>query len=165
MNALVRFVKSTVKRHPKADASPGFLSLCPPCSRFRAHLQRVSPSRPDLDILTRHCWREAKVTGQRRRLQCGRRGLRGRTDPVTAITASGWVCLWGEEWHMQFEIREAPSGDLTWCLVDENGAVVARSLSTYRNPSNLNQAIQSIRAWAEKAPVVDATNSNFAESA
>ena len=66
---------------------------------------------------------------------------------------------------MQFEIREAPSGDLTWCLVDENGAVVARSLSTYRNPSNLNQAIQSIRAWAEKAPVVDATNSNFAESA
>lgn len=58
---------------------------------------------------------------------------------------------------MQFEIREAPSGDLTWCLVDQNGAVVARSLSTYRNPNNLNRAIQSIRSCAQEAPIVDTT--------
>lgn len=65
---------------------------------------------------------------------------------------------------MTFEIRRAPSGNFTWCLVDQNGAVVARSLSTYRSMNNLNRAIQSVRQSAIGAPVVDMTSPSAMEA-
>ena len=65
---------------------------------------------------------------------------------------------------MRFEIRPAPSGKLTWFLVDENGAVVARSLGAYKNMKNVNRAIRSVREFAVAAPVVDTTTSSLVEA-
>lgn len=65
---------------------------------------------------------------------------------------------------MKFEIVESPDGNLTWWLVDENGAVLARALSTYKNPDNLNKAIQTVRTSAQDALVVDMTGLEAAQA-
>ena len=58
---------------------------------------------------------------------------------------------------MTFEIVELPNGHLTWWLMDENGAVLARSLASYRNADHLHEAIDRVRSLAHDASVVDTT--------